>query len=635
MPQLNGCSTVPSWFIVSPDLSLPRSIVDRLREVAGQELNHCSGRPWLIGCWAEGSVATGQAGTTQIAVIGQHAISGDELNDIANRVHDVADLDRLSSSLVGSSHLIASVNGKVRIQGTVSGIRRVFHARAGDATLAADRADMLAFLLGTSLDEQRLASHLLEPLILHPLSGQAVWQGVAALPMDHYLVLDRNGGHRQTKWWSPPEPVVPLAEGALVFREALSAAVAARVQARPLVSCDLGGLDSTAVCCVAARMTPRVAAYTAESPDPLNDDLYWAGRTVAGLANIEHHTVPAEEMPLVYHGLWTMDDRLDEPCGASADRERWLIIARRAAARGSAVHLTGFGGDHVLYGSIAHLHTLLRTRPRTALRHLRGFAAKYRWRRTPLVRQLLDNRPYRAWLSRVAGGILDSSPRAQDSLLGWGFQPVLPPWVTPEAFHAVRESIEAEARTAEPLSPLRGLHRELDAILALSRLTRQFEQMAARLGITLVAPYLDDRVVEAGLSVRPEERVTPWRYKPLILEAMRGIVPPESHVRQTKANGSCDEEPGMRKNRGDLLALWEDSRLGRLGLIDADRLRGICSRPLPANLPDGVLYQTVGCEMWLRSLEGGALSNGGGNDGAQAAQRRIRRGDRLRGDAAR
>ena len=41
---------------------------------------------------------------------------------------------------------------------------------------------------------------------------------------------------------------------------------------------------------------------------------------------------------------------------------------------------------------------------------------------------------------------------------------------------------------------------------------------------------------------------------------MRGIVP-ASLARETKANGSGDEEPGLRRHRADLLALFEDSRL--------------------------------------------------------------------------
>jgi asparagine synthase (glutamine-hydrolysing) len=136
-----------------------------------------------------------------------------------------------------------------------------------------------------------------------------------------------------------------------------------------------------------------------------------------------------------------------------------------------------------------------------------------------------------------------------------------------------------------------------------SRITRQFEQMAGRMGVTLAAPYYDDRVIEAGLAVRPQDRITPWRYKPLIIEAMRGIVPDDSLTRQTKANGSVDSDPGLRHHRGELLALWEGSRLGQLGLIDAKALYETCTRPLPPDLEHGGLDQTLACELWLRSLE--------------------------------
>jgi asparagine synthase (glutamine-hydrolysing) len=138
----------------------------------------------------------------------------------------------------------------------------------------------------------------------------------------------------------------------------------------------------------------------------------------------------------------------------------------------------------------------------------------------------------------------------------------------------------------------------------LSRVVRHSEQAAARMGIALAAPYYDDRVIEAGLAVRPEERITPWRYKPLIIEAMRGIVPDESLRRQTKANASYEEEAGLRKHRGKLLAACEDSRLARLGLIDADALREVMSGALSPEMVEAFgLHQTLACEAWLRSLE--------------------------------
>jgi asparagine synthase (glutamine-hydrolysing) len=601
MVRLPYLSALPSWFVVLPDDDSASSVAATLRDQVSQQLSHASGRPWLLGCWPESAVAAGQARGTRIAVLGQHAVMADDLARAAGQIRVVSDLDRLAGSLVGSTHLVTSVAGQVRVQGTVTGTRRVFHAEVDGARVAADRADVLAALLGAGLNERRLALQLLEPHVLYPLAGQPVWQGIEQLPTDHYLVLDRDR-HRSVRWWTPPEPAVPMAEGASALREALSAAVAARVRGNELISCDLGGLDSTSVCCLAAQEEAKVVAYTAASLDPFADDVVWAGRTVAGLGNVEHHIIPAEEMPLVYHGL-ELDDPLDEPCAATVDRDRWLIIAGRAAARGSRIHLTGMGGDELLYGSLAHLHSMLRITPRIALRHLRGFAAKYRWPRKQMLRQLADTRAYSAWLASVADTLAAPPPPMNEPLLDWGFRPRLPPWATPAAVQAVQELIRAEAATVEPLAKGRGQHRELEAMRFVSRISRQLDQMASRMGVTLAAPYHDDRVIEAGLAVRPQERITPWRYKPLIIEAMGGIVPDESLTRQTKANGSCDVDPGLRRHRGELLALWEDSRLARLGLIDADALRETCMRPLPPELQFGALDQTVACEVWLRSLE--------------------------------
>jgi len=225
------------------------------------------------------------------------------------------------------------------------------------------------------------------------------------------------------------------------------------------------------------------------------------------------------------------------------------------------------------------------------------------------MRQLFDNRPYRTWLAQAADNLTaPAPPTLEEPLLDWWFELRLPPWGTTAAIDAARELIRAEARTSEPLAKERGQHRELSGMRHVSRIVSQLNQMSARLGLTLAAPYYDDRVIEAGLAVRPEERITPWRYKPLILEAMRGIVPDESLTRQTKANGTADEETGLRQNRAELLALWEDSRLGRMGLVDANALHALCSRPLPPHLDNMVLHPTVACEVWLRAHEKVRLS---------------------------
>lgn len=134
-------------------------------------------------------------------------------------------------------------------------------------------------------------------------------------------------------------------------------------------------------------------------------------------------------------------------------------------------------------------------------------------------------------------------------------------------------------------------------------MVRNLGELARQRGVRLAAPYFDDRVIEAGLAVRPQERVTPWRFKPLAVESMRGIVPNETLTRQTKAIGAHEVEVGLRENRADMLALCDNSRLGKLGLIDEDALREVCARPLPTAVEFSALYPTLACEIWLRALE--------------------------------
>ncbi|HSL09241.1 MAG TPA: asparagine synthase-related protein [Pseudonocardiaceae bacterium] len=570
---------------------------------------HPSGRACLLGRWAEEETTVATCGGTAIAVIGEHLLSAANLSQIAARVRTLADLDEPATSWAGNFHLVASVAGQVRIQGPISGFRRVLHARVDGVTVAANRADVLASLTGAALDEARLAVALLEPGAPHPIGGEPMWRGLAAVPTGCYLAIDGTGRHRPVRWWTAPEPTVPMTKGAPTLRAALSAAVEVRTRGRELVTTDLAGVDTTSLCCLAARGPAHVAAYTWAPLDPAADDAFWARRTVAALGTIEHHIVPSERTPFTFSGIGEQDDvALDEPCAVTLDR-RWLVIAERAAARGSRVHLTGFGGDQVLGGSPAHLHTMLRHQPRTAMRNLRGYVALNRWPYPTVLRQLLDNRSYRAWLLRFGADLTSAPVSSLGPYFYWAKPMRLPPWATPAAAEAIRGLIQRVAPTVEPLGHGHGQHQELADLGGLARMTRNLSELARQRGTTLAAPYFDDRVIEAGLAVRPQERVTPWRFKSLAVAAMRGIVPDETLTRQTKAIGSHEVEVGFRKNRADILALCENSRLGQLGLIDVAALREACGRPLPTALEFHALYPTLACEIWLRALERNAASH--------------------------
>ncbi|MEU2794651.1 lasso peptide isopeptide bond-forming cyclase [Streptomyces sp. NPDC007100] len=610
MDESLSLSALSSWFVVLPDTDAATTVAAKALSYASHSLRHASGRPWLVGRWAAESVVVGVHGSTRVAVLGEHSVTPREARRAAAAAAtaSLTALDRHRATWAGSFHLVASSGGRVRVQGGVVDLRRVFYADATppaptQVSVVSDRADVLAELVGAELDECRLALELLTLGVPHPLSGSPQWRGVHALRGGHCLSLDADGRARSRRWWSPPDPDVPLAEGAGRLREVLTAAVDVRTRGRDLVTTDLGGLDSTAVCCAAARGEAEVVAYTAALHDELGDDVHWARQTVRALGSVEHHVVPAQDTALTFDGIDTLQDILDTPSMLTVDRNRRMHIVNLAAARGSGLHLTGLGGDELLAGTPARLHASIAAHPFHALRDVRGYAAKYQWPRHKVLRQLVDRRSYRAWLARVARDLTGPAAAADEPLLDWSVPPRMPPWATAEAVAAARESLLACLPDAEPRGRDHGEHRELAAMDGISQWTRHIGQMAAPLGVTVAAPYYDDRVVEACLAVRTPDRISPWRYKPLIVEATRGIVPEAVRTRGTKANATFEEETGLRRHRSRLLALCEESRLGRLGLIDVDALREWCRRSLSAETESYLLHPTVACEVWLRSRE--------------------------------
>ncbi|MEV7072449.1 lasso peptide isopeptide bond-forming cyclase [Streptomyces sp. NPDC093990] len=598
-----GTGPGDAHFAVFTDHADAAAVARSFARPGSRILAHASGRPWLVGHWHAEDMVTATAGDAAVAVVGCCPVEAGELRRRVARLRDLAELDALARSLPGSFHLVGALDGRIRMQGTASGLRLVFHAEVDGVRVAATRADTLAAVLGVDPDVEELATRLLWPAP-YPLFETSLWRAVTAVPPQDAVVVTADGRTvRHTRWWTPPEPVRPLAEAAPLIREALGEAVDARTRQGGVVSCDLsGGLDSTSVCFLADRSPAHVVASTWPGRDPADTDLYWAEQAMGHLPEVEHVVWDADASPLVYEDLLAVDDLLDEPTIGVMDRSRVLHHLPGLAARGSRLHLTGIGGDHVAWCSEAYYHRLLRTRPLFAVRQLRGFRALWQWPLAGTVRALADSRPYGTWLADSARHLRGPLPASVATGLGWGMAPRLFGWVTPDAERMARRALLTAAATASPLHPDRGLHTDLEQIRSCTRVIRQWDRMAARAGLPMASPFLDDRVVEACLAVRPSERVTPWAYKPVLSAAMRGIVPEACLRRTNKATASMDASNGLREHRADLLALWENSRLEELGLVDGAELRRLARRPASPGLSDAILYSTIAAEVWLRGL---------------------------------
>ncbi|AZQ69865.1 asparagine synthase [Streptomyces luteoverticillatus] len=588
------------WFVVLPDCVAAQA-VPRMLSGAALLASHASGRPWLIGRIPAEQRTVLTAGDQRLAVLGQSPGTAGHLMRLAQRVRGPRGLSFPTDALPGSAHLVLSVNGHVRAQGTASGLRRVYRTTWQGVTVAADRADVLAELTGAELDDRWLATTLLTSELPHPLNVRSPWRRIEAVPPGSALLITPDGRARLHRWWQPPAPVRSLAEGAPAVREALSAAVSARVNTlgagQPL-GCDLsGGLDSTSLCFLAHRFgAARLVTMTVQLRDPSNDDVLWADRAALSLPLATRLVLHSQALPAQYAALEQAPSVTDAPSLLLRSRAVLDVCAQRYACHRVTVHLAGHGGDEVLQAPPSYLRDLLRRDPLLVLRHSRGHRAHYRWPLSRMLHGLADRRSYARWLADETH--LLQAPDTASPPLGWGPPLRMAPWATPRAVKAVAFLLEEAAHRAEPLAPERSRHQALHRIHTASQLYRLMRQDLAEPWIAL--PYLDDHVLEACLAVRPDERGTPWRYKPLLAAALDGIVPTALLNRTTKAGSGSDFYRGLRQHRRQLLDLVDQSQLAQRGLIDPVPLRAAlltpCSRTVQA------LENALAVEHWLAYL---------------------------------
>ncbi|WP_306318788.1 MULTISPECIES: asparagine synthase-related protein [unclassified Streptomyces] len=594
-------------FVVLPDTPAGAEAAQLLD--GAQVFRYPSGRPWLAVRTPLRRVSHAARGADAVVVIGPSVAEG--LDADLGAARDNAALHaRLARRLPGVHHVISRTGTESWVRGTASGLRRVYATTGpGGPRLASDRPAVLAALTGARLDEAALALRLLD-FVPHPLGGRPVWRGVTEVDPAHALVLTADGTSgatrtRTRRWWHAPDPQLPLAEGALRLRDALDHSVRAHLATRTRVSCELsGGLDSTSLTFLARRTEPeRLALLTVASRESHAEDETWARRAAALAPEASHDVVPASEVPLFYEGVGDGpapgDVPTDEPLPVAPARARARMLLARAAATGSECHVTGYGGDELFMALPAAAADLFPRRPRAAWNRVGAVRHQLGWPLLATTRALLARRPFGAWLADAVTD--DPPPTARTPQLSWGVRQTLPPWLTPDARTLVRDTFREAAAHAEPLAPRPGRHLDLDTVRIGARHFQAMEEYGLGIGLPVAAPLYADHVIEATLAVRLADRIDPARYKPLLAEAVREVVPAPLLARTTKDHMNGDSAQGLARHADAIRSLWRDSRLAALGLVDARTLDALAADPYSPLHTRHSVDSTIAAEMWLRA----------------------------------
>jgi len=587
-------------FIAFPDSEGSAATADSL-DFPGfpRKLHYPSGRVGLIGYWLDDEVAVANIGDIACFALGTLDKRDGWLLRALHlylRTNDLRSFDA-----PGSFHLIVRTKESLLIRGTLSALRSVHYAKVGSVTIASSHARLLAEMTGARVDPGAVARKLLSPRSPSLLETRAMWGGINTAPPGHVLRIDLlNSAASTNQYWRAPSDLVPLSEGAQYLSEALRRATEVRSARHDTLVCDLsGGLDSTSLFHLALDSSPNLAAFTSGTLGTMASELKWAKVGLGGRNVAKHIVLDPGKVPFPFDAISSPAGSTDEPHLGEILKSRTHLISSKLASSGMASHLMGHGGDELFASSPAFIGDALKSgRLFSSLKRLRQYSALRRIPASRILRHYVRPWDYAKELEEQARAIATAGERVDSFKMGGALS--MPAWVTYRARHEVANFLRDSSVSTMPFSATRHQHEILERVWAVATNMRHDSILMAQSGIRCELPFLDDEVIHAALAVEPLEINDPARYKPLLGEAMRGIIPEEVRLRTTKTEATSEIWEGMKRNRQSIEQICTEMVLDGLGLVDENMFKRCLLGPQDPRVQISAYWATVSTEVWLR-----------------------------------
>lgn len=479
------------------------------------------------------------------------------------------------------------------------GVKTLHYARVGPLLCLASEARQVLQHPGVPcrLDEAGVADYLLDGT---EDPGCTLFLGVRRLLPGHRLVATP-GGERIERYWSlDPEARTVYRHDedyAAHFLDLFGRAVEDRLrtEAGSVAILMSGGLDSPSVAAMARLRLPASRGLFAVSFlfERLRecDEREFIQVAADGLG-LERETILAEHFPVL--DPETCRPSLESPSLAWDGCLREAL--RRTRSRGARVLLTGHGGDDLMLGSyLVYADRLRRGDPGAILEIAQHAMAEGQGRSRTLYRYL------------VQPLLPNHVARALRQLLGRAPSPALPDWI--DAGFARRHGLARQAQDRPHDRTQAFAEAAREALYGHFRQTpwdrsaHWYNQHAAAFGVEVRHPFLDRRLVEFILSIPPQQLFRAGLSKPLLRQAMTGVLPEAVRTRKDKTQlGAFLNLSVGSERRSRIERLLEAPLAAELGIFDADHLRAAWRRNQEGELNelDGVLWYSISLEIWLR-----------------------------------
>ncbi|MCX5660609.1 MAG: asparagine synthase (glutamine-hydrolyzing) [Planctomycetota bacterium] len=350
-------------------------------------------------------------------------------------------------------------------------------------------------------------------------------EGVEEIPAASWMTFDAEGRANGQTYWSPPAIAADAAaldaltreDPVAAAREAIAAAVAARLEADAPLGCFLsGGIDSSLVAALAQEELHRrgqgvLRTFSVAMPHAAYDESPFA-RQVALHIGSRHTELAADADQDVVKDLTHLVALSGEPTADSSLLPTYWLS--RATRHHVAVALSGDGGDELFAGYDRYRATRLLAKHAGWLRRLPGSL-------------LASNNPYsrRARVRRLAAAAGRNSPAGRYRSLVSIFSPEQVASLCPSmAADAAREAetlpdwVDAPDPAAAAMAWDFGHYLPFD-------LLRKVDRASMAVGLEVRCPLLDRSVCELAMRLPAAVRLPNGKTKAILRAAAAPLLP--------------------------------------------------------------------------------------------------------------
>jgi asparagine synthase (glutamine-hydrolysing) len=484
-----------------------------------------------------------------------------------------------------------------------AGTRTLYYEMRSDQALWSTSLEtFFAWEETRSLSESYVAKYL----CCQPIRDLTPYEGIAAVPPGHYVMLPDSAAPRiNNHWtWMAKNTICYRsdAEYEAHFLHLLRQSVGRRTGAGAPILAELsGGMDSTSIVCVSDQMrysqgaSPRelldTLSYYDESEPNWDERPYFTAvemqRRKAGFhVNIStrERTFAPADLP---EGYIPRLPGLDQ---YGVDHEKH---ARSAVSRGGyRVILSGIGGDELLGGVPTPLpelaDLLISCKFRELVLKTLQFCVP---ERTPLLHML-----GRTIASVVSTYIAPAAERTK-----------APPWIS-SRLENLTESEHRDMVSSSRIARFSFMPSSIENGITWWRMLETLPHLApsAFSHYEYRYPYLDRDLVDYLHRIPRDQLVRPGRRRSLMRRALVGIVPDQVLERRRKASLIRGPLVSLQRSEQAIRAIFDASLLRELGLIDATSINetlAVITRGTEPRWWPAILKATT-LEFWLQRQTG-------------------------------